>query len=924
VPGVSPDADFPGYRVLRELAPLGDVRRLVARDLGLERTVEIHYLPAGAPERIAEFRRRAGALARLNHSGIAPVHRIGDGGPGSAYYVMPYLLDSSLATRLAAGPLPHADAARLANDLLPALVTAHAAGVVGGELDPVTIARGEAGWVATALGIARSVPGSRWVAPEEHGGGTPGPAADVFVAGLVLRDAFGPGSGRIAPVLARATAPAPADRPDAASFRTAVRRATRRRRWQLPALIVTPILAAYLGLGRRFGMWPYNETPTVVYDVAVVPFWAGINHPSAIAHNVSGTIQYDLAGVPGLRVASWWVPKVLGQDSAGQAVAPDVVTPGLADSLRARRVVHGRVDLQGQTVRVTVTIYDHDHDHEAEPRTLVEDFSGPTDAIPTLGDSLARRVLAQVASNLVARYGQRSELQGVPFAALNPFLRGEEAFAQDALSEAEAFYHDALGADPTFALAEWREANVRRWRRLSQVDLRTLYQRGGARLGPTDRRLLEALIEPDLERRFELLDSAVAADPTDAYARLIYGEELWHRGPLVGRDLPEALGRMNDAVAADSALSLAYDHIIMYHIREGDRITATRTLRRKSRVTLESSPEDVDTRKFLELALDERFHPWWAAIEDAGLRWWHTPAELAGLRKVVRSGTPWFDIPAAQVRLSGVLVATTPRVDAAKRGGARIGVALGLMAQGKAAAGLVQFDSAAAELATDEMRLQQAEWRVIPPALGLRGWSPATPEVSLSWLARHVGDSVLGPRVRWTTALGRLATGDDSAFVHYVDSLPVAAEPLSVLLRAIRAGVRGRHGEALAIADSARQAVNVTTPPDPFAPAALHLFEGEWNAHAKQFEAADRAWLWYLAAEFEGWPTGAPQAGEVDGVLGMLGRRKRAELRLATGAGAADTVACAMMRRVAELWHDADSGLGWVANLPGVGSACRR
>lgn len=914
---------FPGYQVLRELDPLGDVRRLVARDLGLDRMVEIHHLSAAAPERVADLRRRAGILARLNHAAIAPVHRIEQGGDGAVYYVMPCLPGSSLAVRLSQGPLPYGQAVRLADDLLRALATAHAADLIGGELDPGTIAGGDEGWVLTGLGVARSAPGSRWVAPEEHGGGAPTPAADVFLAGLVLRDAFGPGARRIAPILAHATHPALSERPDLATFRAAARRVTRRRRWPAPALAAA-MLAACLGLAWKLGSWPFDRTPTIAYDVAVLPFVAGINHPDTIAYNVSGTIQYDLRGVPGLRVASWWVPKVLDADSPGQAIGPELVTAKLADKLRARRVVYGRVDLQGQTVHVTVFIYDHEAGAEGKSTTLVEDFIGSKDAIPPLGDSLARRVLSDVAPAKVARYVPRMELQGVPFTALNSFLRGEEAFAEDALSQAEAFYGDALRPAPSFALAEWRRANVRRWRRLSPVDLKTLYRQGSARLGPTDRRLLEALIEPDLERRFAILDSAVAADPTDAYARLIYGEEMWHRGPLVGHDLSDALEKMNDAVAADSALSLAYDHIIMYHIREGNQPTAERLLRLKSRVTLESSPEDVDTRRFLELALNERFHPWRAGLTHAVLRWWPRQTDLEGLAKVARLGTPWFDLPAAQVRLSDILRARTAPADRVGRGSARVGTALGLMAQGKAGEGLVQLDSAAVELGTEEMQLQRAEWRVIPPALGLHGWPSEMPDSLRRWLEGHAGDSVLGPRVRWTVALGRLAAGDTSGFVRALAALPAAVDPLSALLRAIRAGLGSAGDEEGRIADSLRQAVHLTRPPDPFAPAVLHLLEGERAARSHAAAAADRAWRWYLAAEFEGWPSGSPQAGEVDGVLGMLARRRRAELRLATGTGAADTTAaCVMMRRVTELWEGADSGLAWMATIRGAEPPCR-
>ena len=921
-PGIAGSDQFPGYQIMRELEPLGDVRRFVARDLGLHRLVEIHQLRSAATERAAEFRLRVGMLARLNHPGIAPIHRIGDG-DGGFYCVSPHLLEDSLAARLAAGPLTWADAARLANDVLPALVTAHAAGVVGGELDPTTIAWVDGHWITTALGVPRSVPGSRWVAPEEHGGGAFGPTSDVYVAGLVLREGFGSRLRRVGPVLGRATAPVAGDRwPDAASFRAAARHATRRRRWQWPALAVATVAVGYLLAAASLGWWPYRRVPTLVYQVAVVPFAAGLEDPEFTAHDLARIIQFDLEGVPGLRVAGGgWVPKTLGTDSAGQAVAPEVITPQLAQRLRAEHVVHGRVDRQGQAIRVGLTLYDFDG--TAHP--LPDEFRGSADAILSLGDSLARRVLALIATHGVARYVPRQELQGVPLPALKAFLRGEEAFGRDALARAQASYEDALALDPSFALAEWRLANVLRWRRLPIApDLAALYARAGPRLGPVDRLLLQALIEPDLTRRFALLDSAIAVDPTDAYARLVSGEELWHRGPLVGRDLTEALDRMGSAVAADSALSQAYDHIIMYYVREGDSRAAWQAFRQKARVTLDPSPGDLDTRKFLRLALYERFVPWLGAVQRAKLRWLPDSLELVGLGRVARLGTPWLDIPATQVRLSAILLAIGPRSDSTRRGSARVGLALGLMAQGKVAAGLAQLDTATLELDTDEMRLQRAEWRMIPPALGLHGWADSDGGASRPWLERMAGDARLGARARWALALGRLGTADTAAFARYVDSLPPPTEPLGALLLALRAGLGSEAGRPFAIADSIRRAINVTTPPDPFAPAALHLLEGARYGRTQAVEA-DRAWLWYLAAEFEGWPSGPPQGGEVDGVLGMLARRKRAELRLSAGTRAADTAAaCAMMRRLGELWHDADSGVAWVARLPGQERACRR
>ncbi len=72
---------------------------------------------AGATER---FLREARALASFNHPNIVPVHRAGES-QGLPYYVMDYVEGATLADRLAIGPLPTADALRLADDLLGAL-----------------------------------------------------------------------------------------------------------------------------------------------------------------------------------------------------------------------------------------------------------------------------------------------------------------------------------------------------------------------------------------------------------------------------------------------------------------------------------------------------------------------------------------------------------------------------------------------------------------------------------------------------------------------------------------------------------------------------------------------------------------------------------------------------------------------------------
>ena len=499
-------------------------------------------------------------------------------------------------------------------------------------------------------------------------------------------------------------------------------------------------------------------------------------------------------------------------------------------------------------------------------------------------------------------------------------------FGRDELSSAEEYYHEAVSADSTFALAAWRLAAMfgAGGADPDDPDLRALHDRYGDRLGPTDRRLLEALIEPDLRRRLDLLEATVVAFPGDAYARLIYGEELWHRGPLVGVDVSAARDMMATVVRTDSTLAQAYDHIIMYHIRHGEAREAKRAYRQLVRVTL-PSPDDADRSYFFWLALQERFHP----LVAKSLHWWldvrHDSSAVLGLAQVARIGGPWFDLPEAQVALCGILLRHGSATDSA-RGSARVGIALGDLALGRVGRGLVQLDTAAAELGTTEMRLQRAEWRVIPPALGLAGWAGVHREAWSDSLESLAHDSVVGPRARWALGLARLAAGDTAA-VEADEALPSGAhaDPLWALLLAVRAGMRGRPGEALAISDSLRWAFEVTRPPDPFAGAAFHLYRGAWELARGRPRAADLEWLWYEASDVEGWPSAHPQAGEVDGVLGVLARSKRGELELAAGTGTDTVAACALLDRVTELWHGADAALRPPAIAARVRDmACRR
>jgi tetratricopeptide (TPR) repeat protein len=123
------------------------------------------------------------------------------------------------------------------------------------------------------------------------------------------------------------------------------------------------------------------------------------------------------------------------------------------------------------------------------------------------------------------------------------------------------------------------------------------------------------------------------------------------------------------------------------------------------------------------------------------------------------------------------------------------------------------------------------------------------------------------------------------------------------LAAGLAAAQTGDFRGALAQTDSLLQHDAAWLAEAPFARALLYLRRGEWLAAAGDRAGADRAWTWYEQSDVEGWPQRAAQAGEVDVVVGVYARLRRAELAVQRGDRAA---ACALGERVRELWADAE------------------
>src|SRR6185503_13478430 len=175
-----------------------------ARQLSLGREVALKMILRGQLASQADrerFEAEAQAAAKLDHPGIVPVYEVGeiDGRP---YFSMKHVRGTTLAQRLADGPLPPREAARILAAVARAIHFAHMRGVLHRDLKPSNILLDEQGEPhVTDFGLAKQTSEAAtltktgavlgtpaYMAPEQASGnrGQIGQASDVYSLGVIL------------------------------------------------------------------------------------------------------------------------------------------------------------------------------------------------------------------------------------------------------------------------------------------------------------------------------------------------------------------------------------------------------------------------------------------------------------------------------------------------------------------------------------------------------------------------------------------------------------------------------------------------------------------------------------------------------------------------------------------------------------------
>jgi tetratricopeptide (TPR) repeat protein len=496
---------------------------------------------------------------------------------------------------------------------------------------------------------------------------------------------------------------------------------------------------------------------------------------------------------------------------------------------------------------------------------------------------------------------ERSPLRSLPRRALPrradglaAFLDAERLFAEAEWDNAHAAYENAVRTDSTCWICLWRQTEVERWLGREPDPERVRRYRVHADSLPPPWASLMRAAQLRVAARLDTLHTITERWRGDFLGWFQLGDELFHRGPLVGHRRVEAVPALERAARLQPDFAPAWEHLAWAATAAGDSASAANALVSLETHSVASDAYSLALRALLHVGFAWRFYPDTLAQRLTVIAL-SAPASQgssnlgAGPRLL-----PTFDAPRGAIAL-GEMLAQQPIRDLQRSG---------LIAQIFGAVALGRIDSTrglarrVADVAPEPaLNFFFAELQAMLAVLDSAAVSADDARDGLRlWLLSS--DSTLRQRAAWISSVleqrSRLRGSPPREL-----SLTVTAELLAA----------GGHAAAALRLVNHINVDSVARVEDPFVRALVHFRRAEWRAGNGDIEGAQAELIWHEHSDVVGLPTEDPQAAEVDWAFGTLARWRLARL-LDRARGVDRGAACDAYAGVIRNWTGAPAPYG--------------
>jgi eukaryotic-like serine/threonine-protein kinase len=467
------------YRIVRPLGEGGMGLVYVAEDTKLDRRVAIKMLRAAGGDPTARERlwREARAAASVSHPNVCQLYEIGEAG-GELFIAMELLEGEPLSARIGRGPVPLAETTTITLQLLAALATLHARGLIHRDLKPSNIFLTPHGCKLLDFGLSRAmdppdatvthvqltqagriVGTPDYMSPEQARGEAVDARTDIFSLGVIVFEMLSGtrpfGGESTVDVLHRVIheqPPALAGSPGIAALDRIVRKALAKPRGDR-----YPSAAAMAEDIRAVDARPDTGAPAEARRVTrliVLPFRALRLDPDTdfLAFSLPDAITSSLSGLPSLVVRSTVAAARFTTD------APDL--KALASDADIDAAVTGTLLRAGDELRVNAQLVEAPGGTVLWSRTL----QVPLGDIFRLQDEITHEIVESLSIPLTARE-QRLLRRDVPATAkaYEFYLRANQlAHDSQTWEVARDLYLECLAEDPRYAPAWARLGRLHR------------------------------------------------------------------------------------------------------------------------------------------------------------------------------------------------------------------------------------------------------------------------------------------------------------------------------------------------------------------------------------------------------------------------------------------------------------------------------